>query len=71
MERVFDEALFRGLRVLDGFTAFVYCFAPFSWLEKYRGFKSRRYKTDAAKEAESPAAVKPEILTRVEVHELK
>jgi hypothetical protein len=71
MERFFDEALFRGLRVLDGFTAFVYCYAPFSWLEKYRAFKSRHHQTDAAKKVESPAANKPEILTQVEVHELK
>jgi hypothetical protein len=42
-ERFFDEQLFRGLRVLDQFTAFVYCYAPYSWLESYRSFKNRRH----------------------------
>jgi Sulfotransferase family len=42
-ERFFDEVLFRGLRALDQFTALVYCYAPFSWLDSYRSFKNRRF----------------------------
>jgi hypothetical protein len=48
VERFCDEILFRGLRVLDSFTSFVYCYAPFRWLQSYRSFKNRRYRnTDA------------------------
>ena len=67
IERLLDDALFRGLRRLDGFTAFVYCYAPLSWLNRYRKFKSRRY--SGAKE-EKPLA-KAEALRRVEVSEMK
>ncbi|MGA7503397.1 MAG: sulfotransferase [Candidatus Sulfotelmatobacter sp.] len=48
VERFLDEGLFRGLRVLDKFTAFVYCYAPYSWLEAYRSFKSRRHQVPEA-----------------------
>ena len=41
-ERLFDELLFRALRMLDDFTVFVYCYAPFGWLQMYRSFKNRR-----------------------------
>jgi DNA-directed RNA polymerase specialized sigma24 family protein len=41
-ERVCDEVLFRALRALDRFTALVYCYAPFSWLDRYRSYKNRR-----------------------------
>ncbi|HTU42214.1 MAG TPA: sulfotransferase [Candidatus Aquilonibacter sp.] len=44
VERFLDEQLFRSLRILDKFTAFVYCYAPYSWLQGYRGFKSRRHR---------------------------
>jgi len=41
IERFGDELLFRALRVLDRFTAWVYCYAPFAWLRSYRSFKNR------------------------------
>jgi len=41
-ERLLDEMLFRGLRVVDQFTAFVYCYAPIRLLQMYRSFKHRR-----------------------------
>jgi hypothetical protein len=41
-ERFRDEVLFRALRALDRFTALVYCYAPFSWLDRYRSYKNRR-----------------------------
>lgn len=70
--RFVDNALFRGLRILDGFTAFVYCYAPTSWLEKYRSFKSRRYQ-NAAPEKSGRAQSSPggEALPTLEAHELK
>lgn len=43
VERFCDEMLFRGLRVLDRFTTFVYCYAPFGLLQSYRSFKNRRH----------------------------
>ena len=43
LARFCDEMLFRGLRALDRFTAFVYCHAPFSLLQRYRSFKNRRF----------------------------
>jgi hypothetical protein len=43
IERFGDEILFRVLRALDRFTAFVYCYAPFRLLQSYRSFKSRRH----------------------------
>jgi hypothetical protein len=49
IERFGDELLFRTLRMLDGFTALVYCYAPFGWLEKYRSFKKRRFTSEVAK----------------------
>ena len=71
-ERLLDDVLFRGLRILDGFTAFVYCYAPFGWLEKYRSFKNRRYQNSSPeKEQPSHSSNKAEILPRVEVSELK
>jgi hypothetical protein len=39
IERVRDEALYRGLRAFDRFTAFVYCHAPIAWLRRYRASK--------------------------------
>jgi hypothetical protein len=41
--RAGDRALFRALRALDHFTEFVYCYAPFNWLQGYREFKNRRH----------------------------
>lgn len=38
-----DRMLFRVLRALDHFTEFVYCYAPFGWLQSYREFKNRRH----------------------------
>jgi len=40
IERFSDELLFRALRLLDRFTAWVYCHAPFGWLRKYRSLKN-------------------------------
>jgi Sulfotransferase family len=72
VERLLDDALFRALRILDGFTAFVYCYAPFSWLQKYRSFKSKRYQQAAPKEHQaSPSSNKAEILPQVEATQLK
>jgi hypothetical protein len=42
IERICDEIYFRALRVLDRFTALVYCFAPIGLLRRYRGAKSQR-----------------------------
>lgn len=47
-ERFCDEMLFRGLRALDRFTTFVYCYAPFGWLQGYRSLKNRRYRNTEA-----------------------
>ena len=52
-ERLLDNLLFRGLRILDGFTAFVYCYAPIGWLHRYRTFKNRRYR-NAETDSEQP-----------------
>jgi hypothetical protein len=41
MERIGDEIYFRGLRGLDRFTAFVYCYAPIALLRRYRGAKNQ------------------------------
>jgi hypothetical protein len=72
--RFLDNLLFRGLRILDGFTAFVYCYAPTSWLQSYRSFKNRRYQSAAAA-SEQPAppqsSSKVETLRPVEAPELK
>ncbi len=62
-ERFFDELLFRGLRALDRFTALVYCYAPFSWLDGYRSFKNRRFiktlQIDAKQPVQSAAVLTP------------
>ncbi len=71
VERALDNAQFRGLRILDGFTAFVYCYAPISWLNKYRSFKNRRYQNAASEEPRPQSSSKAEPLRRVEVPELK
>jgi hypothetical protein len=52
-ERLLDNLLFRGLRILDGFTAFVYCYAPIGWLHRYRTFRTRRYR-NAEADSEQP-----------------
>jgi hypothetical protein len=41
LERVWDEALFRGLRAFDRFTSLVYCRAPISLLKRYRSAKAK------------------------------
>ncbi len=72
VEQFLDDALFRGLRMIDGFTAFVYCYAPFSWLEKYRTFKSKRHQPAAPKDEQATlSSNKSEILPQVEVTQLK
>jgi hypothetical protein len=74
VERLLDNLLFRGLRILDGFTAFVYCYAPISWLHRYRSFKNRRYQnTEMASEPTglAQASSNVESLRPVEVPELK
>ncbi len=54
-ERFLDELVFRGLRVLDKFTAFVYCYAPYTWLQAYRSFRNRRYRSvEAVPEQPAP-----------------
>lgn len=71
-ERVADEVLFHGLRALDRFTAFVYCYAPFSWLNAYRRFKNRRYSQgEAAGKAAQPATSPAKKLPQVEVTQAK
>jgi hypothetical protein len=51
-----DRMLFRALRGLDHFTEFVYCYAPFGWLQSYRAFKNRRHsKAHGAKSETLPA----------------
>ncbi len=40
IERIRDEVVYRGLRALDRFTAFVYCHAPIGWLRNYRDAKA-------------------------------
>jgi hypothetical protein len=47
-ERFCDEILFRGLRLLDRFTALVYCYAPFGLLRGYRSFKNQHYRGTVA-----------------------
>jgi len=42
-ERLGDELLFRALRAVDSFTQAVYCYAPYSALEKHRAGKARRH----------------------------
>ena len=43
-QRFRDELLYRGLRKLDHFTEFVYCYAPYGWLQAYRTLKNRHYR---------------------------
>jgi hypothetical protein len=74
VERFLDYLLFRSLRILDGFTAFVYCYAPIGWLHRYRTFKNRRYQnagtlSGQAGPTQSSAGV--EALRPVEAPELK
>jgi hypothetical protein len=72
VERFLDNALFRGLRILDGLTAFVYCHAPISWLNAYRNFKQKRHQKAHAEQVKpEKAPAKTESLRRVEVSELK
>lgn len=72
VQRFLDNALFRALRILDGFTAFVYCYAPINWLEKYRSFKSRHYQNPAPEKAGRVASSSSgETLPTLEAHELK
>jgi len=42
LERTGDELYFRALRLLDRFTAFVYCYAPIALLRRYRGAREQR-----------------------------
>ena len=74
VERFLDNLLFRSLRIVDGFTAFVYCHAPIGWLSGYRTFKSRRYQNaETLSEHAGPnqSSSKTETLRQVEVPELK
>jgi hypothetical protein len=74
VERFLDDARYRGLRILDGFTAFVYCYVPLSWLNSYRSFKNRRHQKAHAELAQARPAKTPakaEALRRVEISELK
>lgn len=58
VERFLDEQVFRSLRILDQFTALLYCYAPYSWLQAYRSFKSRRHQGSKAA-LEQSALTKP------------
>ncbi len=58
VERLCDEVLYRALRVLDRFTAFVYCYAPFGLLQSYRSFRNRRYRNTAAVPTNVPQPVR-------------
>jgi hypothetical protein len=69
--RFLDDALFRGLRIVDGFTVFLYCHAPLSWLDRYRSFKRRRSQIDARQLPSVYPASKPETWRRVEVPRVK
>jgi hypothetical protein len=40
-ERLFDRALYRCLRTYDAAVVFIYCFAPFWLLKRYRAYKHR------------------------------
>lgn len=51
VERFCDEMLFRGLRTLDSFTVFAYCYAPFRLLQSYRSFKNRHHRNAASVQA--------------------
>jgi hypothetical protein len=42
-ERFCDEMLYRGLRRVDRFTVWVYCNAPFWFLQSYRAVRNRCY----------------------------
>ncbi|MGA8443167.1 MAG: sulfotransferase [Candidatus Sulfotelmatobacter sp.] len=70
-QRFLDDALFRALRILDGFTAFVYCYAPLSWLDRYRSFRRRRYQIDANHPPSAQPSSNPEALRRLEVPGMK
>lgn len=56
--RFLDELVFRGLRVVDQFTAFVYCYAPYSWLQAYRYFKNRQYFSPEVAREQQPELAK-------------
>jgi hypothetical protein len=47
-DRFCDELVFRGLRTLDRFTVFAYCYAPFRLLQSYRSFKNRHHRNAGA-----------------------
>lgn len=53
MERCGDELLFRALRAVDHFTQLVYCYAPFSALERHRAAKNRRFRAAESQSTQS------------------
>ncbi|HZP62133.1 MAG TPA: sulfotransferase [Terriglobales bacterium] len=57
LERCGDEILFRILRMVDGVTQAVYCYAPYRALERYRSAKARRHAQTATESVpeQSPA----------------
>ena len=55
LEQLNDEIYYRALRVLDRFTAWVYCHAPIDLLRKYRGAKVKPETTAAKPVAERAA----------------
>jgi hypothetical protein len=57
LERVRDEAYFRILRAFDHFTAWVYCYAPITWLRSYRASKAPAALPQSTKPAAEGRAV--------------
>jgi len=65
LERSWDEALFRTLRMFDRFTALVYCYAPISLLRRYRSAKSKSRTPEVVmQQAPKEAAALPEVAPR-------
>ena len=51
VERFFDGALYRSLRIFDWAVVFIYCFAPLWLLGKYRSLRGRTGETSPAQKA--------------------
>lgn len=56
LERARDEVCFRVLRLLDRFTAFVYCYAPIALLRRYRSAKRQPHAVSTPESILSPAS---------------
>src|SRR5579859_891352 len=53
-QRLADKMLYRGLRAVDSFTEFVYCYAPYLLLQKHRSIKNRRFEGSPVTKVDSP-----------------